>query len=277
MNQPILLQRVSAKGVLTTKSLNGRTRIDRLFQEGAAKIRTPASLEKALEAVLINTAGGVTGGDRLDWEFTAGANCALSLTTQASEKVYKAGTGEAKTRIRLSAGKKSRLSWLPQETILFDASAFHRTIHVELADTARLLMVEPLVFGRKAMGEVVRQCAFRDDWRIHVNGNLIHAEAFRAQGDMHETLGRRAIAAGAAAMASVLLIAPDIETEHRRLKEFAGRSRSSLCGVSAVKTNGTGKLLARMIASDGYCLRKTLVPLLSMLNGEAGLPKIWAS
>ncbi|TIM59883.1 MAG: urease accessory protein UreD, partial [Mesorhizobium sp.] len=38
----------------------------------------------------------------------------------------------------------------------------------------------------------------------------------------------------------------------------------------------SGKLLARLFAEDGYQLRKRLVPLVELLNGRAGLPKLWS-
>ena len=277
MNEPVALQRVSAKGALTTKFGIDRTRIDRLFQEGAAKIRVPKTHAAALEAVLINTAGGLTGGDRLQWEFAAGPGCGMTLTTQASEKVYRAGTGRAETMIRLIARDDASLSWLPQETILFNASALHRTIEVDASLSARLLMVEPLVFGRTAMGEAVSRCAFHDDWRIRVDGKLVHAESFRAEGEIRETLERRAIADGATALATVLLIAPEIDDEHAQLRTLADRASDCLVGVSALHSNGTGKLLARLVASNGYWLRRTLVPLVGILTRGVGLPKIWAS
>ena len=59
------MQRTSGSGGLTLRYLDGRTRLGRLHQEGAAKIRLPKTHRRdALDAVIINTAGGLTGGDR---------------------------------------------------------------------------------------------------------------------------------------------------------------------------------------------------------------------
>ena len=44
----------------------------------------------ALDAVLLNTGGGITGGDRFDVAATAGADTRLTITTQAAERAYKA-------------------------------------------------------------------------------------------------------------------------------------------------------------------------------------------
>ena len=64
----------SMRGRALPCASGGRTRVERLYQEGAAKIRMPrTSSADPLEAMLINTAGGLTGGDRLDWQIEAGS------------------------------------------------------------------------------------------------------------------------------------------------------------------------------------------------------------
>ena len=45
--------------------------------------------------------------------------------------------------------------------------------------------------------------------------------------------------------------------------------------ASAWTVAGSGKLLARLTAEDSYELRKRLIPLIELLNGRAGLPKVW--
>ncbi|TIU63331.1 MAG: urease accessory protein UreD, partial [Mesorhizobium sp.] len=47
-------------------------------------------------------------------------------------------------------------------------------------------------------------------------------------------------------------------------------------GASFWSVGRSGKLLARLTAGDGYQLRKRLVPLVELLNGRAGLPKLWS-
>src|SRR5580700_4029323 len=44
----------------------GRSRLERLYQSGSAKVRLPrVAADAPLQAILINTAGGLTGGDEL--------------------------------------------------------------------------------------------------------------------------------------------------------------------------------------------------------------------
>ena len=264
-------QRVDARARLAVRRSGGLTRIERLYQEGAAKIRMPEVRADPLEAILINTAGGLTGGDRIAWEIEAGAGASVVVTTQACEKLYRSRSGEARAEVKLSASTGARIAWLPQETIVYDRSCFARRLEVDLAEGAEALIVESTLFGRLAMGETVSQALFRDRWRVRQNGRLVHAEAFSIGPDLAATLDRPAVADGALAVATVLLVSSHAETFLHEAREIIGEEG----GASFWTVGGTGKLLARLVAGDGYGLRKRLAPLVGLLNGQAGLPKVW--
>src|SRR5690606_35796222 len=119
-------QRVNGLGGLSIHCKDGRPRISRLYQEGAARIRMPQVGNDPLEAILINTSGGLTGGDRLQWDVELGENASAVITTQACERIYRSGGGEARIATRLKMAKGTRLAWLPQETILFNHSMLSR-------------------------------------------------------------------------------------------------------------------------------------------------------
>jgi urease accessory protein len=265
-------QRVDARARLAVHRTEGLTRVGRLYQEGAAKIRMPEVSADPLEAILINTAGGLTGGDRIAWEVEAGPGASIVLTTQACEKLYRSRSGEARADVKLAAAEQSRIAWLPQETIVYDRSCFSRRLEVDLAEGAEALIVEATLFGRRAMGETVSQALFSDRWRVRQSGRLVHAEAFSIGPDLAATLARPAVAGGAVAVATVLLVSHEAETFLRQAREIIGDEG----GVSFWTAGGTGKLLARLVAGDGYGLRKRLAPLVGLLNGQAGLPKVWS-
>jgi urease accessory protein len=265
-------QRVEARGRLAVANLRGRTRLRNLFQDGAAKIRMPRSEHDPLEAILINTAGGLTGGDRLGWDIDIGSAASAVITTQASEKIYRAASGRAEVAVRLSVAAGGRLAWLPQETIMFDRAAFLRRLDIELAPGAEALIAEATVFGRTAMGERVERGIFCDRWRLAVAGRLVHAEEFAVGPLVHPVLAAPAVLGGARAMATVLLVSSDADAFLGKAREIIGEEG----GASAWSVAGTGKLLARLYSADGYKLRKRLVPLLGLLNGQAGMPKCWS-
>lgn len=265
-------QRVAGMARLACDRNGARTRLRRLYQDGSAKIRMPAVSADPLEAVLINTAGGLTGGDRLGWEIDVGAGASATITTQACEKVYRAASGRAEVRVRLSVGEHGRIAWLPQETIVFDRSAFARGLDVELAAGAEALLLEATVFGRLAMGESATDGSFHDRWRVSRDGVLVHAEDFRIGPGIAAALGRSAVTGGAIAMATLLMVSPRAEALIDPARQIIGGDGDA--SVWSVKKSG--KLLARLFAADGYQLRKRLVPLVELLNGRAGLPKLWS-
>ncbi|APH70952.1 urease accessory protein UreD [Aquibium oceanicum] len=265
-------QRVDARAALSVWQRMERSRIERLFQEGAAKIRLPRVSGDPLEAVLINTAGGLTGGDRIAWSVDVGDGTSAVVTTQACERIYRSSGGTAQATVSLKAGADARLAWLPQETILFDGSAFSRTISADLEPGASALFVEAVLFGRLRMGEVLRRGLYRDRWRIRRGGKLVHAEEFAIGPEVADALEMAAVTGGRKAIATVLYIGDDADGFLAQARDVIGEDG----GASVWSIGDSGKLLARLAARDGYDLRKRLVPLIGLLNGKAGLPKTWS-
>lgn len=263
-------QRSTGCGRLSIEWKNNTSSLKEFYQQGCAKIRLP-DLHNAthLEAVLINSSGGMTGGDVLDWQLTVDDGAALTVTTQACEKIYASASDTARTTTKLVVGENASLNWLPQETIVYNRADFSRTITADLHLTSEALFIEPMIFGRAAMGEIVEQGAVRDRWRIHQNNQLLHAEDFCLEGAVDSKLQRSAIANGNRAMATILLIAPRAEGLLTPVRE--------ILGASGAASFWNGKLLARLVARDGYELRKSLIPVVELLNSSAALPKIWST
>lgn len=265
-------QRVNGIGRLSLQFKDGRTRIAKLYQEGAAKIRMPRAATDRLEAILINTSGGLTGGDRLNWQVELAKNTSAIITSQACERIYRASDDEARITTSIKLADGTRFAWLPQETILFNQSALLRRLEIEMAASAELLLVETTVFGRLAMGERVEQAQFRDRWRVRVGDRLVHAEEFSIGPDVAAQLNNRAVTDGAVAIATILMIGKQIARHLDKARQIVGEDG----GCSITETAGVAKLLIRLMTSDSYSLRKRLVPLLTLLNGKAQLPKVWS-
>jgi urease accessory protein len=272
MPQATRLQRVEGSGMIHVKHVGATSRLARLHQEGAAKIRLPHREGDALEAILINTAGGLTGGDRIAWGVEAQAGASVVVTTQACERLYRVSAGHAEASCTIKVGAGAHVAWLPQETIVYNGSAFVRRLDVELAVDASALILEATMFGRKAMGETVTRATFRDRWRVRREGRLVHAEDFTIGPDVANQLGRVAVTGGGAAVATLLMVGASCDGHLDEVRSIIGDAGSA----SAWSVAGTGKLLARLVAEDSYNLRSRLVPLVTMLNGRAGLPKTWS-
>ncbi len=273
-----MLQRTSGTGRLSTLYTDKQTRIGRLFQEGAAKLRLPrqAKAGMPLEAVMINTAGGLTGGDLLKWEMACASGGTLTLTTQACEKIYKSAGGEARVEVSLQVGENASLFWMPQETILFDQGRLQSQIDMQFIRGGNLLIAEAYMIGRKARGERVDIGHLEDRWRIFYEGNLVHREDLLLTGAINENISRKAVLSDNVAYATVLLLGDNVQDRLSALRDFQENSSHCVLGLSSWQLAGTGKILARIVASDGYELRKRLVPLMERLAGKVKVPKIWS-
>lgn len=253
---------------LSAKATPRGSKIDALRQTGALRALFPRPRGDALEAIVINTAGGATGGDRFAVRGAAGPGARLSLTTQAAERAYRAGPGErAAIHTRLQVANGGRLDWLPQETILFEGCALDRRIEADLAEGGRLLLAEPLIFGRAAMGERLRAISFRDRIILRRDRRVIFLDAARFEGDAEAHLAARWTAQGASAAALVILVAPEAEG-------LLATLRALLPPGGGASLLAPDILVMRMLAADGHLLRRYLVPALAHLAGT-DLPRSW--
>ena len=276
---PPRAQRSAGTARIAFKRRGTKTVIDDLFQSGCMKARFPRVFGDGAEAVLINTSGGLTGGDRIGSEVTWGAGTFASVTSQAAERVYKASADVAEVATQLSVADDALGLWLPQETIFFDGGAIRRTTRADVAEGGRLLATESLVFGRKAMGEVVGTGLVSDGWRIRFAGKLVFADRFAIDGPIGATLRRPAVAGGGLAIATLLYVGADAEARLRTWRELtAGLSSAAACSrIGPV-------LVARLVGETGDRLRRDLQFLLtevlaSFADSDAGglaLPRVWA-
>ena len=242
------------------------TRRSRVAERGSLRVRFPGPVGRELEAVLVNTAGGMAGGDRFGIEIAAGAGAQLVVGTAAAEKVYRASTDATDVSARLEVGAGATLRWLPQETILFDRARLHRRIDVAMEEGASLMLAEAVVFGRSAMGERVEQGELIDRWHIRVGGRLVFAESVRLTGAVADKLAEPAAAASGCAIATVLVV-PGGEPQAAavRAQAFSGE-----VGISA----WNGIAIARLAARDGAGLRRDLARVLAALD-SGPLPRLW--
>ena len=251
------LQRSVGKIALSVTS----TGLQRLREEGSAKVRFP---HMGREAILINTGGGLAGGDDFKFDVEVGTGAKLTVTTQAAERVYRTLGTAAIVHTTLKVGEDATLFWLPQEAILFDGSSLKRKFDVELAANSRFIAVEPVLFGRPESAEVISHIAFRDCWRVKQNGKLLYADDLNLDGTVPIS---KATLNGAGAMATLLCVSPDAEKHLVPLRYAIGT-----CGAASF---WNGKLVARFAAKDGFTLRKSLIPALAVLAGVDSLPKVW--
>ena len=259
-----------AQGSVTfdVHQVEGVTRRRQLHESGSLRVRFPSPEAEGLSAMFVNTAGGIAGGDRFDIDIAVGEGSSLAVTTAAAEKVYRAQGPAAEVNIALKAAAGAHLSWLPQETILFDRARVARRIDIDLAEGASLLLCEIVVFGRAAMGERMLQGEFVDRWRLRRGGRLVFAETVRLDGDIGGKLAKPAVANGGVAIGTALIV-PGDEALVERIREVAD-SFGGEVGLSS----WNGFAMARFCAQDAARLRADMMAVLGRASTTA-LPRMW--
>jgi urease accessory protein len=251
-----------------------RTEPARAFETGGLRLRFPRAIA-GCEAVLINTGGGMAGGDRAAIQFVVGAGAEVLFTTQSAEKIYRSEGETSQIEARVEIGPAARLEWLPQETILFEGARFSRRLEVELAADASLFLVEAIIFGRIAMGEHNIDAYLRDSWRIRREGRLLFAEELRLD-HAGAVLDRLAVGGGARAIATILFMAPGAQAHLDNIRA----TLDSVCdpGEARLEAGATaldGLVLARLASPSPARLRDALVEVMMALRGRAA-PRVWS-
>ncbi len=268
------LASIRARGIVSFSAaeFQGATRRVNVREEGALRVRFPREQTGRLDAVIVNVAGGMAGGDTYKVEVEAQPRAHVVFTSAAAEKVYRALGEETRCDVRLTLGEDARMAFLPQETILFDRVRLRRSIEIDMAASARLVLCDLVILGRAAMGEDVRTLDWADQWRLRREGALIWADAARLQGDATDILAPKATGAGARAFGALIYAAPDAETYLEPLRESLARADN----CQAAATAFDGLLVARFIAQDGQGARRAIEQALRVLP-DASPPRSWST
>src|ERR1700681_4451695 len=118
--------RAEGRVLLGVTARDGVTRRTSTREDGSLRVRFPGACAGAPEAVLVNTAGGIAGGDRFGIDLDLQAGAELMVTTAAAEKIYRSLGPEAVIDVTAQLGERAALTWLPHETILFDRARLAR-------------------------------------------------------------------------------------------------------------------------------------------------------
>jgi urease accessory protein len=266
---PASLQRAFGQLAVSIRRRGETSVLDDLRQVGCLKARFPrGDSPDWLNIVMLNTSGGIAGGDVLEQRFTVGLGARATIAGQAAERFYRAltGSGGSSVRTRITVAPGGAAEWLPQETILFDGCSVRRCMTAELSADAWFVGVESLVFGRAAMGEIVQRASVHDLIEIRRDDRLLLHDAIRLDGEVAAALSRTAVADGARTLATVVHVASDAESMLDSVRTAAPR-----CGASA----WDGMLIARVLAPDSGTLRAAVVDILHVLRRGRTLPRVW--
>ena len=239
-------------------------------EQGSLKARLIKNYNVNDELIIINTAGGVTSGDVNVHSIKVAKNVILNITTQSMEKIYKCKNLCAHTYTNIVVDSNSFVSWLPLETIFFDGAKLRRRINIELKKKSNFLGVETLIFGRKAMGEIVKKGDLDDAWQIYKNGELIYSDFNKINGNINYKFSKAIIMKGNNILCNVVFTGSKIKTYKKKILDYINNS-NFLIGVSLLN----GVLLLKILAQDLNEIRGFLKHLMNVLDDRFNLPRIW--
>ena len=183
----------------------GVTRRTTVREEGSLRVRFPGPVAPALQAVIVNTAGGTAGGDRYDIACHAGVGADLTVSTAAAEKVYRSIGTDAEVSIRIERRSGRRLGLAAAgDDFLRRCTAFPP----DRCDAGRGRFCSdggghrfrPLGHGRSGA-----HWQFDRPLARATRGKLVFAETVRLDGKIAARLAEPAVAGGNIALATVLI------------------------------------------------------------------------
>jgi urease accessory protein len=271
------LQRAEGSCRIVVGSSEKGARLIDVFQKSPIRVLFPRVNAGGIEeAVLINTAGGIAGRDRLTYHVTAVAEASIAVTSQAAEKLYCALDEPAHIATKLTANAGAKLAWLPQETIAFNRARLRRVTEVDLSSGAELLALEWLVLGRAAHGEEMVGGNICDSWRVKKDGRLVWADTFRLTDEIFPHLPRKALLGRYKAIGTLIYSGPLLGARLDFLRAIA----SSL-GCHCATTSVGGLIVLRFAAEASFDLRCAVRNFLEQFGRELGpgpfrVPKMWS-
>lgn len=187
-----------------------QTQIVSVYSKAPFKVQRPfyPAADSACHSVLVHTAGGMVGGDRLSIDLNLQPHSHALVTTSAAGKVYRSEAESCHQIITINLDASALCEWVPQESILFEGAKFHQTMRVNLAPTALWMGMEFFRFGRTARGERFRLGEWRSQSEVWQQGHPLWIDRSVLSGEMSQsptTLGTTTV------MGTLVVLGRDFE------------------------------------------------------------------
>lgn len=263
------MQRSYGKAMVSFALRGDHIRLRDLAQSGSAKAMLPRVWGPVPEVVFLNTSGGLTGGDHLSYQMDIGAGARVTATTQTAERAYATTGLPADVTVRATVGQGGRLDWLPQETLIYENSHLNRSTEIDLAEGASCLLAEAVILGRHAMGERPTRARLTDHRMIRRMGRPVWSECLHLTPQILSRATDPAMLGDARAFAIIALVADGAQDHLARIRTVLDEP-----ACRAAASGWDGRLLIRIMAADGWPLRRQITRVLTALR-DAPLPRVW--
>lgn len=148
------------------------TQLIHAHHQAPLKVQRPFYPEGKLvcHSIILHTAGGVVGGDKLSCNFQLQPKAQVLITTAAASKIYRSNGRQATQNIDIKVSTGATLEWLPQETIVFDGAIYRQDTRIDLTENATFIGWEITRFGRSARGEKFLQGNWKSNTEVWQQG-----------------------------------------------------------------------------------------------------------
>ncbi|RJG04354.1 urease accessory protein UreD [Noviherbaspirillum sedimenti] len=261
----------------------GTTRLVECTHLGPLRVQKPLYPEGpgVCHAIVVHPPGGVVGGDQLAIAANLQDAARALVTTPGAAKWYRANGHGSRQDVRLTAGARTTLEWLPQETIFFNGADVQLGQEVVLAQDASYIGWDILCFGRTRSGESFDAGRIGQRTSVRRGGKLVWFEQGTIDGGgsaMHSPLSL----AGHTVCATLIAVgkampAPLIQALREQAACIAnGDGRTGQTGLSQMKQVcvlrylGNSSETARQVMIGAWQLLRP-----ALLARDAIVPRIW--
>lgn len=226
-------------------------------------------------SVILHTAGGVVGGDRLSIDLQLQPHAHVLLTTAAAGKLYRSNGLEATQTIQIGLSEGACLEWLPQETIVFSQAIYRQNMHIDLTPGASWIGWEITRFGRSARGEQFLAGNWRSHTEVWQQGRPLWIDRQWMPGG-EESINSPHGLAGYPVVGSLVFVGYNVETELVEKARSLWTNSTGDIGVTRLQTG----LLCRYRGPSSTDARRWFIEVwrlirASFLGRSTCLPRVW--
>ncbi len=135
--------------------------LQRLYPEGDA----------VCHHVLVHPPGGIVGGDQLTVEATLAPGSHALITTPGATRFYRSTGAPARQTVRARLAERSRLEWLPLETLAYSGCVAENALRFELDPGAEMIGWDLLALGLPAAGQAFERGSLQQ--RLEIPGRWL--------------------------------------------------------------------------------------------------------
>jgi urease accessory protein len=235
-----------------------KTLLQKSYAQAPLKIQRPFYPESNLcHTVILHSAGGMVGGDRLSYKIHLAPASQALITTAAAAKIYRSAGEFAQQQIAIQLDRDAYLEWLPQDTIIFNSALYAQKLRVDLAEGAVFCAWEIVRLGRSARSERFIEGCWQTALEVWKNGQPLWIDRQQITGDQWKSLQA---AAGQPILGLLVWLGESVGAEVvariRALESQPQSESGASCGVRAwfVGIGGTiGKRCSGGLLRFGHC------------------------